>query len=75
MEFYKNTEFPKVSEDEDYSIDVITSTPEGMLNIGFYDFKDEVWQFHTDTLTDPYENGELQPFVWWYAPTERTEQF
>ena len=26
----------------------------------------------TDTLTDPYEDGELQPFVWMYPPEELT---
>ena len=76
MKFHKNTEYPQVSKgDENYSIDVITSNPDGFLNIGFYHFKDKEWQFHTDTLTDPYENGMLQPFVWWYPPTERIEQF
>lgn len=76
MKFYKNTEIPRISEDDkEFSVDVIISDPGGMLNIGFYVFEDKRWNFHTDTLYDFYEGDILQPFVWWYAPTERTEQF
>lgn len=75
MKFHKNTEYPKVSEDEDFSVDVITSNPDGFLNIAFWNFDRKKWLFHSDTMIDPYEDGDLMEFVWWYAPTERTEQF
>ena len=48
--------------EEDFSVDVITVTPSGMLNIGYWNYDMEIWIFHTDTLTDPYEGGKLQDF-------------
>lgn len=76
MKFYKNTEFPKLGDDKElnYSVDVIISDSTGMLNIGFYDFNDRVWQFHSDQFNHAYTNGKLIDFVWWYAPTERLKQ-
>lgn len=76
LKHYQNTEHPIVSSDDpDYSVDVITYSKEGLLNIGFYDFKDEVWKFHTETLSDPYEDGKPQPFIWFYLPKEIKEFF
>lgn len=70
---YKNTEVPIKSTDlkgieEEFSVDVITCDNYGMLNIGFYNFDTNTWSFHTDTLVDPYEKGELFDFVWIYNP-------
>ena len=70
---YKNTEFPILSKDlkgnpEEHSVDVITSDEDGMLNIGFYNYDMKKWLFHTDTLYDPYEDGELKHFIWIYPP-------
>jgi len=70
---YNNTDFPIRSKDlngnpEEHSVDVITSNESGMLNIGFYNFDMKKWMFHTDTLTDPYEGGKLENFIWIYPP-------
>lgn len=72
MKIYQNNEFPKVSdEDTSHSVDVITRNENGLLNIGYYHFKDKKWYWHTDTLVDPYEDG-LEGFVWMYAPKQLT---
>ncbi|MES2733608.1 MAG: hypothetical protein V4714_17825 [Bacteroidota bacterium] len=49
--------------DKSFSVDVVILY-EGMLCIGCYDFENDEWLFHSDTLTDP-TNKE---FVWMYAP-------
>lgn len=70
MKIYQNNEYPKVSEEDvNHSIDVITRNEGGLLNIGYYHFKDQKWYWHTDTLVDPYEDG-LEDFVWMYAPKQ-----
>lgn len=64
-----NTELPTPSKDDkDFSKDVFIFAEEGMLNVGYYSFSHKKWQFHTDTLVDPYEGGELMDFVWMYVP-------
>ncbi|MFA7307592.1 MAG: hypothetical protein WC026_13070 [Hyphomicrobium sp.] len=72
MKTYKNTEYPKRATDlsgneENFSVDVVTYH-DALLNIGFYNFDTKKWGFHTDTLTDMYEDGELQEFIWMYNP-------
>jgi len=77
MKIYKNTEHPKLSEDSEkptsdaqLSEDVFTYDQEGLMNVAYYDYDEEKWNFHTDTLIDPYENGKLFNFVWLYCPKE-----
>lgn len=71
LEVHDQNEHPKPSEDDpSFSVDVICADQEGMMNIGSYSFTDEKWIFHTDTLVDPYEFGEVYPFVWMYRPKE-----
>lgn len=73
IEVYSNTEHPVRSKDllgeeEDFSVDVITRSENGMVNIAFYNYDLDTWQFHTDTLVDPYEKGVVMDFVWMYIP-------
>lgn len=75
MEIFFNTAYPKRSTDlkgseEEHSVDVFTRSKDGLLNIGYWNYDTEKWAFHTDTLIDPYENGELMEFVWMYEPKE-----
>ena len=73
MKVYSNKEFPKKSPDEEnHSVDVITRDKDNMLNIGYYSFDEEEWNFHTNTLVDYYPNGKLRDFVWMYAPKKLT---
>ena len=80
MTIYSNTAYPKKSTDlkgveEDFSVDVITHSKDGMLNIGYWNYDTKDWAFHTDTLIDPYEKGELMEFVWMYQPPELAMMF
>ena len=70
---FQNTEFPTQIEGEQHSVDVIVYAEENMLNVGFYQFAEKKWLFHTDTLQDPYENNELMDFVWMYKPDYLTQ--
>jgi len=71
MKFYKNTEFPKkTKKDESESVKVIMSDKYGNLYIGFYCFVDKEWNFIYS-----YDFFDKDNFIWWYPPTERTEQF
>jgi len=75
MEIFKNTEYPKKSKDlrgneEEFSVDVISCDVHGMMNLCYWNYDMNIWMFHTDTLSDPYEGGKLIEFVWMYKPTE-----
>jgi len=64
VKVFTHLELPEKSkEDPTLSVDVIIKL-EDMLNIGFFDSKEGLWVFHTDTLVEP--NGK--PFTWVYAP-------
>ncbi len=64
VKVFTHLELPEKSkEDPTLSVDVIIKL-EDMLNIGFFDSKEGLWVFHTDTLVEP--NGK--PFTWIYAP-------
>lgn len=70
---FKNTEYPKRATnqkgiEEEFSVDVITFNENNMLNIGYWNYDMNKWLFHTDTLSDPYEGGRLEKFVWMYKP-------
>ena len=68
---YGKQEIPQQSKDDpDFSEDVITCDEGGLLNIGFYSYKENKWSFHTDTLVDYCEKGHEMEFVWMYRPTE-----
>lgn len=62
--YNRNDQPTKSSDDPNYSVDVIVVL-DGMLNIGYYNFINGKWVFHTDTLTDP---DEAERFEWYYAP-------
>jgi hypothetical protein len=66
MNVYNKTEFPERKQGEDYSVDVLTCDEDGLLNLGFYNYIEKVWCFHTDTL----QNYDEVAFVWMYAPKE-----
>lgn len=75
MKIYQNTEYPKRETDlkghqESFSVDVICCDDTGLLNICFWDYDTKRWGFLADTLTDPYEKGDLVKFVWMYKPEE-----
>lgn len=53
----------KSKDDKFMSVDVVCMFEDEMLNIGFFDFEDMEWSFHTDTLYDP--KGKI--FKWMYA--------
>lgn len=57
------------SDDRTFTEDVIIYGNE-MLNIGYYDFKDREWRFHTDTLIDMKEVD----FKWMYPPSTLTKK-
>ena len=60
---------PEASQDDQtFSEDVIIYGNE-MLNIGYFDFKDHEWKFHTDTLIDMKDVD----FKWMYAPKALTK--
>lgn len=71
MKFYKNTEFPKRRKVlTNISVEVIISDEIGFLYIGYYCYFNKKWCFYDDD-----DDFIISDFVWWYAPTERTEQF
>jgi len=75
MKIYKNNEYPKRAKDlkgndEEFSVDVITYNIDQCLDIAFWDYDDQKWMFHTETLCDPYEGDNLIDFVWMYKPKE-----
>lgn len=71
IKIYTQNDYPEPSKDDNtFSVDVICADKEGMMNIGCYNYKDEEWVFHTDTMVDPYEFNEVYPFVWMYKPDE-----
>lgn len=79
-EFFSNKEYPVRSRDlrnneEKFSVDVVMHFEDGMLNIGYWNYDIEKWKFHADTITDPYEGGELSDFAWMYAPQKLVEYF
>lgn len=66
MKIYSEKDIPRTSKDDVvFSVDVIVYLG-GILNIGYYDYEDKEWQFHTDTFIDPKDNG----FNWIYCPKE-----
>lgn len=72
-EIFKNTQYPRrdvdlKGEESHLSEDVITFDKDGMLNIGFWDYNNKVWSWHTDTMVDMYEGGVLIEFSWMYKP-------
>lgn len=61
---------PRVSEDDPtFTVDVFTVDEDGLTNLGYYCFKTNSWQFHTDTLSD-YNSGEIK-WVWYYPPISK----
>ena len=79
MEIFNNTLYPRHERDDDgselsHSVDVIVCDDSDMLHIGFYDYEYQKWRFHTETLVDPYEGGEIFDFVWAYKPEQLTCQ-
>ncbi len=66
--FYSPDEYPTRVEDEDFSVDVFILDENGMHGIAFWNFDDEVWRFHTDTLVDYNEKGAETKWKWYYPP-------
>ena len=62
--YFDKTEYPAQVKDESHSVDVFACDGDGLLNLGFYDYENKKWCFHTDTLHD-YEDVD---FVWMYPP-------
>lgn len=75
MKVYNRNNKPKPSNDSmTLSVDVIAYTEEGLLNIACFDFEEDKWIWHTDTLIDMEEliEGQPMPFNWIYPPAELT---
>lgn len=74
MKIYTRNNKPDPNpENIEVSQDVIVYTEDGLLNIGFFDYLNEKWSFHTDTLIDMDETGDdgkPVQFNWMYAPEE-----
>ena len=63
---YNQNDLPHPSKDDfRYSVDVFIRLDE-MFNVGFFDFEDKVWSFHTDTLINP----DGKNFIWMYPNNE-----
>jgi hypothetical protein len=76
MNIYTRNNKPKASNDDlTFSEDVIIMTEDGLLNIGYYDFKDDKWKWHTETLVDMEEivDGKPVDFAWIYPPSILTD--
>lgn len=76
MKTYPKTKHPKRNRDLsgeklELSVDVITFSESGMLNIGFYDYDDKEWDFHTNTM----EDMDKADFVWCYPPRQLIKHF
>lgn len=74
MKVYTRNNKPDPSQDDpSFSQDVIIMTEDEMLNIGYFDYEQDKWKYHTDTLVDlnePDEEGVLIKFNWIYPPKE-----
>lgn len=74
MKVYTRFNKPEMSSDDPtISVDVIACTEDGLLNIGYFNFQDDKWYWHTDTLVDVEElneDGEPVQFNWIYPPKE-----
>lgn len=68
--FHNPTEYPTRVEGEDFSVDVFILDETGVHGIAFWNFDDEVWRFHTDTLVDYNEKGAETKWKWYYPPFE-----
>ena len=66
--FYDPSEYPTRVEGEDFSVDVFILDETGVHGIAFWNFDDEVWRFHTDTLVDYNEKGAETKWKWYYPP-------
>lgn len=73
--FYNPTEHPTRVEGEDFSVDVFILDEDCVHGIAFWNFDDEVWRFHTDTLVDYNEKGAETKWKWYYPPFELSEVF
>ena len=69
--FYNPTEYPTRVEGEDFSVDVFILDEDGVHGIAFWNFDDEVWRFHTDTLVDYNEKGAETKWKWYYPPFDK----
>ena len=70
MKIYKKTEHPEMVPDEHFSVDVITCDSDGLINLGYYNYADKEWNFHSDTMRD-YTNVE---FTWIYPPVDKMKK-
>ena len=67
-EFHDPSEYPARIEGEDFSVDVFILDETGVHGIAFWNFDDEVWRFHTDTLVDYNEPNAETKWKWYYPP-------
>lgn len=56
------------SEDPRFSEDVYILDEDNLIGSGCYNFEEEKWYFHTDTLVDYFEEGDTTKFWWFYPP-------
>ncbi len=66
---YTQDEFPDKHPKADWaSVDVFMIDKNGVLNTGFYSFRESKWHFHSGIPSDYYEGQEPQRFNWVYKP-------
>jgi len=74
MLFEPATDKPKRSEDvPEYSVDVCVIDENNINGLAFYDFEDDEWHFHTDTLIDYNETGNETKWRWYYPSVTSKE--
>lgn len=69
--FYNQNEYPTRVDGEDFSVDVFILDENGVHGIAFWNFDDEVWRFHTDTLVDYNEPNAETKWKWYYPPFDK----
>jgi len=71
MKTYKITDIPKPHQDDiSYSVDVIVSL-DGELNIAYYNFNKNKWEFNTQNML---QIDQTKEFIWMYAPKELKQE-
>lgn len=65
--FDPNSKPIESEDDKMLSVDVCCIDEEGLHNLGYYNFEENKWKFHTDTLVDYFEKGNETKW-WWYYP-------
>ncbi len=66
--FYSPNEIPRLSSNPEFSVDVFIIDENGLHGIACYDYLEDRWLFHTDTLEDYLKQGVQIKWKWYYPP-------